>query len=159
MVGTVIEMGIATAMGLHLVAALPMAMRTRSATSAPVLAASHAAHHVPSCTRQNPISGARRGRSGAFLSGCCLTGQRAASVGEDLGGADVRAEEAPTQGEFGVKDRRDRTQEVAGSSPASSIKDQRDEVSGLRRAHPVVVREVPGEEEGHRRYRGRAGDR
>ena len=44
------------------------------------------------------------------------------SVGEG-GGADTQAREAASQAEFRPRERRDRTQEVAGSSPASSMKD------------------------------------
>jgi hypothetical protein len=47
------------------------------------------------------------------------------SVGEGVGGADAEAPEAASQAEFRPKERRDRTQEVAGSSPASSTSQRR----------------------------------
>jgi len=42
------------------------------------------------------------------------------TVGEGVGGPDPRARETASQAEFRPRGRRDRTQEVAGSSPASS---------------------------------------
>jgi hypothetical protein len=44
------------------------------------------------------------------------------SVGEGVGGTDPWAREAASQAKFRPRERRDRTQEVAGSSPASSMK-------------------------------------
>src|ERR1043166_4259260 len=44
------------------------------------------------------------------------------TVGEGVGGADAEVREATSQAEFRRKERRDRTQEVAGSSPASSTR-------------------------------------
>jgi hypothetical protein len=44
------------------------------------------------------------------------------SVGEDVGGTYLQPREAPSQAESRPQERRDRTQEVAGSSPASSMK-------------------------------------
>jgi hypothetical protein len=43
------------------------------------------------------------------------------TVGEGVGGTDRQAWEATSEAEFRSRERRDRTQEVVGSSPASSI--------------------------------------
>jgi hypothetical protein len=47
------------------------------------------------------------------------------TVGEGVGGTDAQPREASSQAEFRPTERRDRTQEVAGSSPASSMRNRR----------------------------------
>jgi hypothetical protein len=46
-------------------------------------------------------------------------------VGEGVGGAVPRGRKALNEAESGLRERRDRTQEVAGSSPASSMRNSR----------------------------------
>jgi hypothetical protein len=47
------------------------------------------------------------------------------SVGEDVGGVVLWRKKPPNQAVFRARERRDRTQEVAGSSPASSMRNSR----------------------------------
>jgi hypothetical protein len=57
--------------------------------------------------------------------GLVLVADGQQSVGEDVGGVGQWAQKALDQAEFPARDRRDRTQEVAGSSPASSMRNRR----------------------------------
>jgi hypothetical protein len=54
-----------------------------------------------------------------------LLENRLQSVGEGVGGTDPQARESANQVNFRPRERRDRTQEVAGSSPASSMRTRR----------------------------------
>jgi hypothetical protein len=68
------------------------------------------------------VPGRRSGRSLVSpMVSVVLLENRLQSVGEGVGGTTPQAREAASQAESRPRERRDRTQEVAGSSPASSI--------------------------------------
>jgi hypothetical protein len=69
-----------------------------------------------------------------------LVQNAAQSVGEGVGGAAARPRKAPNEAESRARERRDRTQEVAGSSPASSIKAQTCSTSRFAVSAAVCIR-------------------